>query len=349
MNNKVMISNFKHRRAIQDCKTLAIRDVFEFYSLKLSPYMCFGLGSGIYFELFDFSYGDKQIPSITIMGRNNNLEDNICELFRIKKITKSTDNSLEAWQGVKAIIDSGNPVIIEMDGAYLQGKVPEGNINKPRLGYPSSAVVVGYEEINEGTYVYLTNGVLSSYYKIELKDLMNARNATYIHFKERNKYSSFEFPSKLPDIDELIIKSIEKVKQNMIYTDKPKEGIKGMDEFIKRFRGILFLTQNVSEEKANKYLSILAKSIFVGFGPGSGSFFRKEYGKFLSEAGKMVNSKVLKEGGCEYLSISNEYRELRRQFNQLEGDRNSLMTTLEKIISKFEELMIWENKTLNGL
>ncbi len=345
---RVLIKDFKHRRGIQDCKTLALRDVLEFYGLNLSPESCFGLGGGLDFNCIEYNGGKKNVPLVSIWGRNMDLEKNVCQSFNIKQNLYLESDPKKAWSIVKNFVDNGVPTIIDLDGTYLHGSIPEKS-NTSYWGITSSAVVIGYEKINAEVHVLLTNGLLRSLYTLRLEDLINARQSQCLPFPPQNKCYSFVFPDKLTSKKEVLEKSFKQVLLNMLHSPDQTRGVQGISNFSSKLKMLLNQIEHLQKEIADKYLYIQAQSIIGGFQAGSSTFFRKEYAAFLLEFGKRYRNKTMQNCGKNYALIAKEWSEIRKNLVNAQKEKKGISLIFQEITKKLDNLAIFEHEALNNL
>ncbi len=346
MDEKCIINKFTHRRGIEDCKTLAIRDVFEFYGINMDAEICIGLGSGLNFEYYKVLFGTKEIPVMLIAGRNMDLEKDLCCLFNVKRIEHKVDNAMDRWGVIKQYIDTQNPVYIELQGEYLRGDIPSKQSDTAKIAVTSGAVAFGYEEKNEETFIFLTNGVYRSHIKLCLSDLICAMDANYIPFPPEKKFFTFDFSNAKRDIKTAIIPSIQKVLKNMLEGEENNKGIKGMNLFIDDFEKTLSLAREENNKKYDKYISILFKSVLTGYGAASSSFFRGEYGRFLNYAADILKRPDIGKCGEDLTKLSRQYFDLKKILNGIQKDQLNMYERGFDFINKFRNSVQQENEIL---
>jgi len=213
---KKFIENFEHYLGVH-CESTALSDVFAYHGVKLSEPMIFGLGEGLGFVYWKY----KQTPFPFVGGRTKDLSSNLCKNLNIKKQDHFSTSFKKSWKEIKGLVDNNLPVFLKLDMYYLEYfEVPE------HFG-AHCVVLVGYDDEN----VYLADTNFKSIQKTSLKSFELARASKHKPFPPKNYYATFEFPKSLPSLDKVIIKSIRKTAEEMLYPPIRNLGIKGIKKF----------------------------------------------------------------------------------------------------------------------
>lgn len=348
MYMKRILENFVHKRGVEDCKVLAVRDMLQYYGLTMSPFMCSGLGSILFFQYYKFSFGDNNIPLSTVWGRNVKLDENLCSLFKVNKISHKIEDNNERLKIVKSYIDNKYPVYLELDGECLKGN-NGGDYKGQRFGTASAAVVFGYDEKGPDTFLYLTNGVYKRYLKIHGNTVMNAQGIPFTLFGPEKSLIIYEAPLETISFTDGIYKAIKIVIENMVGNKELYIGINGMLTFVSDYYKVMDLCEAEANAKYDKYFCILSRSILAGFGIASSSFFRGEYGKFLKEASVLVKDPNLNKCAEMFIKNAAKYRELRKLLVNIQYGKNNTYEIAKAFIDNFKEIVQYEEEALFNL
>jgi|BioPla2DNA2_1021312.scaffolds.fasta_scaffold18594_4 hypothetical protein len=101
--------------------------------------------------------------------------------------------------------------------------------------------------------------------------------------------------------------------------------------------------------KADKYFSILFRSISSGFCVASSSFFRGEYSKFLKEAAVLVKDPNLDKCANIFTDCAAKYRELRKLLLSIQYGKHDIYEIALVFINNFKEVMRYEEEALANL
>ncbi|RLG70734.1 MAG: hypothetical protein DRO11_05765 [Methanobacteriota archaeon] len=321
-----MVKGFTHRTGVH-CESSAIRDVLAYQGFLLSEEIVFGLDS-----TFGFVYQPNfsGFPLFHIAGKVRIFPNTLPRLLGVKVNEKRTSDRLEAWLGVKRLVDRDIPVLLRVDIYYLDYL---GVPREPWNHFGAHMVVLaGYDE--EKGVAYLADTNLEGLQLIPLKSLETARASTFGPFPASNTWFELEIGDKPKISGDKLREAIRTTAREMTTPKRENFGLKGLEmlaEDIERWPKVL------PREK-------LGKTLFIAYvdmekaGTGGGNF-RKLYSRFLVEPGEKVGDKKMLEAGKKLGASAELWTETANLF--LKASRsteieNILFTTKENILSILE-------------
>jgi hypothetical protein len=271
----------------------------------VSEDMVFGLGSGM-----DFQFGlrpGKQ-PPLYIAGRGGGLEMNLARRTGIDMRWQDTDDADEAWARVKAVVDAGEPVLVYAD-------VYELDYLKAKAHWTlHSILVVGYDE--EAGVAFVADGDREEIQSCPMDSLRRARASSGFPGPMRNAFLGLEFPKALPNLREAIplavraeVETFGESAGKVAPDDMGGAGLSGVDAF-----GRIYPLWNEIFSPEDLQAAMQAIYLYVEKGgTGFGGFFRRIYGRFLSEAATIM-------GDSRYAAAAEHYRRLGDAWSALGDD-----------------------------
>ncbi|MCK7512265.1 MAG: BtrH N-terminal domain-containing protein [Desulfobacterales bacterium] len=180
-----IIPGYRHQPGFH-CASSAIRNVLEFWGIKVSEPTVIGLGRapGFFYLILN------QLPSRLVHMRCLALEDNFFRAVGLKFQWRETENAAEATRHAKASVDRGLPVLVQTDIAYL----PYFNTDQH---FPGHAVVIcGYND-KKGEF-YVSDTLHPETLAVAITDMERARSAAFPPFVLKNKSFVLEDLSGFP-------------------------------------------------------------------------------------------------------------------------------------------------------
>ncbi|ASA25749.1 BtrH N-terminal domain-containing protein [Paenibacillus donghaensis] len=306
-----VLGNYKTIKS-SHCITKSLAEIMLNCSKLIPEKLCndammFGLDSGL-----DFVYrvlGKDKYPPVFIGGRFCNWIDNFADTTSIRINKKSTNNNAHAWQSLKNSLDSGIPVMLEVDKYCLQ-------YWKQKVGYEDYGghlvVAVSYDE----NYVYISDecGKEEKFQKVPLDELSAARNSTLFWKKPNNIWYEFDFPKEIPSIETMIKTSIKKNVERILNPPRieAQTGINAMRQCAKDllswvdwFDFSIYVHKDKIEVPALDYELFKIMKIIHGGNIGGGGNFRFLYANFLKQSADIIQSDRVREASYDF-SLSGE-------------------------------------------
>jgi hypothetical protein len=317
-----ILERFVHRPGVH-CESSAIRDVLEYYGLKLSEEMVFGLDC-----TFGFIYWKQKsaIPPFHIGGKIRKFPNTLPKFLDIKVERKTTSSQKKAWQSVKEKLDKDIPVPIFADIYYLDYMdVPK----KPWNHFGAHMIVLaGYDE--EKGEAYCADTSFNGLQAISLKSLAEARNSKYKPFPPRNIWFNISVPFKTQPLNQAVKKASLETAKDMLKPPTRNFGIKG----IKQLADDILNWPKLLDSKQLKLTLFLAYINMEEAGTGGGNF-RRLYSRFLKEAGELISEKRLIEAGQKLNNSANMWSEIAHSLlkaSQVRDAEEIILKTHKKII-----------------
>lgn len=102
----------------QHCETTALGVLLTHSGISLSEPMLFGLGSGLSFVYWDSKKQD--LPFLGGRVKPFALTQNLSSRLGLPLLTQETSSTKKAWDQVRASVDQGIPVGLQLDSYYLE-------------------------------------------------------------------------------------------------------------------------------------------------------------------------------------------------------------------------------------
>lgn len=186
------IPSYPHRTA-GHCGSGAMRDLLDWAGLGFDgppgEALVFGLSGGLSFQ---YTRSPGLQPPIYFVGRNADMELDLCRRLGIRVEARRTDDPVEGWQWLADALDAGRPVLIRTDIAEL----PYLRVRLSNTRH--SIVAVGYDR--ERGIAWLVDNDREHVQEVPLDALARARHSR--GFPDPNRHATFPmtFPDQLPEL-----------------------------------------------------------------------------------------------------------------------------------------------------
>jgi hypothetical protein len=277
----MMVDGFVHRPGFH-CESTAVRDVLEFYGLKISEYMAFGLDC-----TFGFEYLRKKFPyrPFYINGKICTFPNTLPKFLGINVEKKTADDADKAWNYVKELINRNIPVPIFVDMYYLDYmKIPK----EPWNHFGNHVIVlVGYDE-KKGE-AYIADSSFEGMQAISLQSLAQARNSKFEPFPPENAWFEINVPKTTKPLSKAAEMAIKETAKNMIHPSRENCGICGIRLLAEDIVNWPEITSSTEELK----LALILQYIDLEIAGTGGGNFRKMYSRFIKESAKLISNRKL--------------------------------------------------------
>lgn len=267
--------------------------------------LLFGLDCGV-----DFVYrvmGENRHPPVFMGGRYCNWLRDFSEITGIGIYRNTTVDEEYAWTELKAQLDKGIPVLLEVDKYQIE-------YWKQIVGYEDYGghliVAVAYDD----KAVYVSDQCCADadiIQKVSFSDLRNARKSPLFWKAPENSWYTFDFPKKLPAIEGMIKAAVKRNAERFLYPPggEAVTGIKGLRLCAKEVpEWESWLNYKIKSSRSQQYVPAFDYQLFKvmkiihGGRIAGGGNFRLIYAEFLHKAAMILNSKHL-------LHISEQFME----------------------------------------
>jgi len=346
---KQILNNFQAISG-QHCVTTALRHLFLHHGHPLSEEMLFGLSSGL-----GFWYGDFKVfvaPMVSFRIGVGEFEKNLAARLNVKLPIERTSSAKKAHECLKAALLRNQPVMLYVDMAFLR------YLNLPPDAHfgGHSIVVFGIDEEAGVAYVSDRDGkdhrmtlnadeIPEDVHLVPLDELANARGSAYKPFPPKNAWVTLDADGFVSPNAATIAAAIYKNAHAMLNPPIKSLGVKGIHTFA---NSVLNWTAFADDK--------LKLAAFNGFimidqaGGTGGGGFRRMYGNFLLECGRLLSADALLSAGEAYLHVSGGWDEIGRLLFQIftTQDRallrqisSQIFVLYDKEIGVLQQLLRW--------
>ena len=264
------------------CETTALKRVLDYHRLSVSEEMLLGLGGGIGFIYWYM----KLMPAPFAGGRNGKVGEFLIAAGKrlgARVTVMETASAKKGYQELKALIDSGEPVVVYLDMAYL-----------PYFALPAEAhfgghscVVFGLDEDKDMVHIYdrSRNPVT-----VRLADLARARGSKFPPFPPKHRLLKIKYPARIGDLSQGIRDSISECCNAMLKPPIKNIGLAGMQKWAE-----MVVKWTEQFQGLNLLGALMNGFMYIEIAGTGGSAFRNMYARFLEEASSILNKPALKE------------------------------------------------------
>lgn len=190
---RMIVGGYPHRVG-GHCGSGALRDLLEWAGLGWgheppSEPLVFGLGGALAF--FHVRMPGLQ-PPVYLVGRDIDLERDLCDRLGIATERRQTDDPQQGWQWVVDELDRGHPVMVQADIAHL----PYLRVRLANTRH--DIVIIGYDPSTQTALV--VDNDREQVQEVALADLAVARASTGFPDPVRHATWPMRFPDRLPEL-----------------------------------------------------------------------------------------------------------------------------------------------------
>jgi hypothetical protein len=288
------------------CVTGSMRHVYVYNNHPISEEMLLGLGGGV-----GFVYWHMKGTAPFIGGRGKGRPGQSFEACAGERtgvvIEEHTTTSVrKAEQSLLALLDAGQPVMLQVDMGFL----PYFDFGGSEYHFGAHMVVVcGYDAETRQVLVADRDKEL---HPVSMDDLEKARGSTYKPFPPKHKWYTFDFSGKRqPTVDE-VRQAIAEQVQGMLEPPISNLGVKGIRKAAKRAPK----WPNVMDKEALRG-TLFNTFVFIdAMGGTGGGAFRYMFSRFLREAAEIAGDPRLEESAEEFQHIGDRWQEVAEIFKR---------------------------------
>ena len=315
------------------CTTTMLRTLTNAAGFPFSEAYCLGLGSGIGFTYQKYVGVDYYF----FTGRNECIEDNLVNVLGGKILKGTDDDSLAAWKSACELIDQGIPVILEVDMMKLSYIREKLNLKKQFHFGLHTVLLIGYEEES----AYILDYMWRNPIKVTVRELQEARNSKDAPVRPNNAWKALFVKNN--DFVDLPYVTTQAIRINVHKYKEPyafKMGLEGLLVFKREFERWL---ERMDAEKRKDYFYMMSV-LFEKVGTGGGNF-RRMYGQFLDEAGRIIPNKDFTEVSAAYTRCFHAWRKFSRHLEQL-SERDDIGNEKCRLQEELENICEYETQAL---
>lgn len=307
--NKII--DFKHGQAAH-CENGVTSNLLNFYGIKLSEPMIFGIGSGLFFSYMPFIKMNG-IPVTSFRPLPGVIFKRVTKRLGIEVKVQKFKNQNKSMLELNRLLDQGIPVGMVV-GVYDLTYFPPAY----RFRFNAHNIIgTGYENNN----YFISDPVMEDIEKISKEDLLKNRFAKGTYRPKGKMYYIKNLPES-SDIENAVKKAIKHTCKDMLTIPIPFFGLKGITTLANQIEK---WPQKLGEKKAKLYLGqVVRMQEEIGTG---GAGFRFMYAAFLQESGKLLNDPNLYESSEQMTLTGDRWRDFGvlagRIFKQREKSENA--------------------------
>lgn len=308
------LTGYRHHLGVH-CASAALRNIHYHYTgTRWSEAMCFGLASGL-----NFTYVREFGASFyLIMGRGSSMESHFCDALGIRLEVRHSDDAELAWQHLRGQLEQGVLTMIDADMFELPYMVQRLNLLDGVHFGGHKAIVTGYDD--EAATVQLADYAWHAGCVVTVDQLKAARDSRRCPSRPRNASFRFHYPDRLPPTRVALLTALTTMVNQMRYPFLHFNGLPAVARFCRQVPK-WHLTMAPDELRLN---CSLASFMLEKAGTGGGAF-RNLYGRFLGEAGTLLEAPALAEASDIYLTLARQWREAAALLEQASADPASGM------------------------
>ncbi|WP_409966275.1 hypothetical protein PIECOFPK_00143 [Mycovorax composti] len=287
----------------QHCETTATGTLLKHIGIELSEPMLFGIGEGL-----GFIYWKMKTMEYPFLGgriKTDLLTQNIAHHLQLELIVKETSSKQKAWDGVKQLIDDGQPVGLKLDCYHLQ------YFSRPFHFAGHYATIYGYDD----TYAYLVDtqqqGCLV---KTSLESLAMAR-AEKGPMASKNLYYTLQKTQQSYNLNKIILTAISNNAKTYLNPPITNIGYKGIFKATKAIFEWFHSSKNIEQEF--RHTARLMEK-----GGTGGALFRNLYRDFLKESYELLGLKPLNDAYEQFTEIANMWNTVSACFEKVSESKD---------------------------
>ena len=307
----VVVHDYPHRVG-GHCGSGALRDLLEWAGLGWggqppSEGLVFGLGGALAF--FHVHMPGVQ-PPVYLVGRDIDLERDLCARLGIATERRQTDDPQQGWEWVVDELDGGRPVMVQADIAHL----PYLRVRLANTRH--DVVVIGYDP-SAGTALVVDND-REQVQEVALGDLAVARASTGFPDPVRHATWPMRFPDRLPDLLPVARQAARASAQRMLDGSGPLPdllatpddaalgvGVAGVAGFVEDLAGWPRRMDDGQRRQA-----VAALPVFIDKAGTGGGLFRRLQASFCADVARLTGDSRFASAATAYWQCADAWSQL---------------------------------------
>lgn len=327
----VRLDDYRHQLA-GHCGSGALRDLIEWAGLGWdgppSEGLVFGLGGGL---AFMYLRVPGLTPPVYAVGRDADLELDLCERLGIDVEERQTDEPDLAWRWVTGELEGRRPVMIHADIARL----PYLRVRLSNTRH--DIVVIGYDD--DRGVAWVVDNDREDVQEVPLDALARARSSTGFPDPARHATYPMRFPDALPELLDVArdaaAASVRNLRQGAGVLFDPLglppaavvgSGLAGVETFaedIARWPGVL------SGDELNQ--AVRAVSVFIEKAGTGGGMFRRLQASFCADVAGYTGDYGFAAAADAYRSCANGWSRLARTCREQPDDHAAIAAAASEL------------------
>jgi hypothetical protein len=298
------------------CESGTVTALLNHHGLKITEPMVFGIASGIFFAYLKTPSMD--FPMFAVRSMPGKLRTKFAERTGVRFRTKRYRNPAKAERELNELIDSGQPVAVQVDFFYMN-YFPAWYRIHVNVHF---VTVIG----REGSKYYISDSYHPQIAEIDRESLMKGRFAGGSMAPGGFMFYPTHIPEKI-DLGKSVRSGIRGAIRNMLKIPLPFIGVKG----IRRFADKIVDWPKYADNEDFLADKIFRITIFLEDQGTGGGGFRFLYASFLQEASRVLNIPGLEAMSKEMMSIGDGWREVSLASAKIAKQRDFSKPRLEEI------------------
>jgi hypothetical protein len=293
------------------CVTGSMRHVYVYNGHDISEDMLLGIGAGVSFSYWHFK---GQPPFLGGRGMPKpSMEEIAGQRTGVHVQSTTTTSARRARQTLLAMLDAGQPVMVQCDMGFL----PYFDFDGQEYHFGGHVVVVcGYDPATDRVLVADREEELHA---IPMEDLQKARGSTHKPFPPKNRWYTFDFGRKRQPTAPEVRQAILDQAQPMLEPPIRNIGVKGIR---KAAREVPKWPDSMDAD-ALRWALFNAYIFISPVGGTGGGTFRYMFSRFLREAALIAAEPRLAESADEFQHIGDRWEELGEWFRHTSETPNA--------------------------
>jgi hypothetical protein len=285
--------DFQHKQSAH-CENGVTSNLMNFYGIKLSEPMIFGIASGLFFSYMPFVKLNG-LPVVSFRPWPGMIFKRFTKRLNIGIHHRKFSDKMEAMEKLDEMIQNGIPTGL-LVGVFNLSYFPA----EYRFHFNAHNVVVFGKEDN---HYLISDPVMENVETLSYDELLKVRFAQGTYPPKGRLYYVTGIPDNF-DLSHAIIKGIKKNCNDMLTIPVPLFGVNGIRYLAKRVKN---WDKKLGEKKASLYLGQVIRMLEeIGTG---GAGFRFIYAAFLQEAAGVLNKPDLIELSKQMTAAGDKWRE----------------------------------------
>ncbi|MCP4910521.1 MAG: BtrH N-terminal domain-containing protein [Bacteroidetes bacterium] len=329
--------HFEHKQSAH-CENGVVSNMLNFYGIKLSEPMVFGIGSGLFFSHMPFLKVGG-IPVTSFRPLPGMIFKRLSKRLGIKFEKHRYSNPHKSMEALDKNLQNGIPTGM-LVGVYHLTYFPD-----PYRFHFNAHNIIVFEK-KDNTYI-ISDPIMEGYESLSYNELLKVRYARGLFAPKGHMYWPKFVPKEI-DLKSAIKKGIAHTCKDMLTIPIPMFGVKGIRYLAKKVRSY---PKKLSSRRAASYTGqIVRAQEEIGTG---GAGFRYMYSAFIQEAAEIMQNEKLRELSFELTSIGDLWREFAIITGRIVKNRNTVDESYDKaadlllVIADKEEIFFKELNKLN--
>ncbi len=324
---------FEHKQSAH-CENGVVSNMLNFYGVRLSEPMVFGIGSGLFFSHMPFLKVGG-IPVTSFRPMPGIIFKRISNRLGVKFKKRKYSNPRKSMIALDKNLEKGIPTGM-LVGVYHLTYFPDPY----RFHFNAHNIVVHGKKNDR---YLISDPIMEGYETLSYMELMKVRYAKGLFAPKGHMYWAESVPEKI-DLVPAIKKGIEQTCRHMLKIPIPMFGVKGIRFLSRKVRSY---PKKLGARRAASYTGqIVRAQEEIGTG---GAGFRYMYAAFIQEVAKETGVDEFKDLSYELTGIGDLWREFAVITGRIVKNRNKIDESYDRAADLLLEIADKEEKFFTRL